>query len=142
MTTLLFRIVSLFSGLLFGIGMVISGMADPQKVTGFLDITGLWDPSLMFVMGGALLIFMPAYFLLIKPKEKPINAEEFCLSSNTQIDKRLVIGAAIFGLGWGIAGVCPGPAVSSFALGNMDVIVFFIAMMAGLAITHKVSLRK
>ncbi|GLR74746.1 YeeE/YedE family protein [Aliivibrio sifiae] len=139
MTTLLFRIASLFAGLLFGIGMVTSGMADPQKVTSFLDITGEWDPSLMFVMGGALLIFMPAYFLLIKPKDKPINAEEFCLSTNKKIDKRLVIGAAIFGLGWGIAGVCPGPAVSSLALGNMDVMVFFIAMMAGLGITHKMS---
>ncbi len=139
MTTLLFRIASLFAGLLFGIGMVTSGMVDPQKVTSFLDITGEWDPSLMFVMGGALLIFMPAYFLLIKPKDKPINAEEFCLSTNKKIDKRLVIGAAIFGLGWGIAGVCPGPAVSSLALGNMDVMVFFIAMMAGLGITHKMS---
>jgi hypothetical protein len=139
MNNVLFRLVALISGVLFGLGMVISGMADPQKVTGFLDIVGLWDPSLMFVMGGALLVFMPAYFLLIKPKSKPVNAEEFCLSTNTTIDKRLVTGAAIFGLGWGIAGVCPGPVVSSLALGNMDVIVFFIAMIAGLGITHKMS---
>ena len=139
MNNVLFRLVALISGVLFGLGMVISGMADPQKVTGFLDIVGLWDPSLMFVMGGALLVFMPAYFLLIKPKSKPVNAEEFCLSTNTTIDKRLVTGAAIFGLGWGIAGVCPGPVVSSLALGNIDVIVFFIAMIAGLGITHKMS---
>ena len=139
MNNVLFRLVALISGVLFGLGMVISGMADPQKVIGFLDIVGQWDPSLMFVMGGALLVFMPAYFLLIKPKSKPVNAEEFCLSTNTTIDKRLVTGAAIFGLGWGIAGVCPGPVVSSLALGDMDVIVFFIAMIAGLGITHKMS---
>ncbi|AZL85622.1 YeeE/YedE family protein [Aliivibrio salmonicida] len=138
MTTLLFLFVSLVSGLLFGIGMVISGMADPHVVIAFLDIAGEWDPSLMFVIGGALLVFMPAYFLLIKPKEKPLNAGEFCLSTNKKIDKRLVIGAVIFGLGWGIAGVCPGPAVSSIALGNKDVIIFFVAMIIGLYMTHKI----
>lgn len=136
MNNVLFRLVSLVSGLLFGLGMVISGMADPAKVIGFLDIAGEWDPSLMFVMGGALLVFMPAYFLLIKSKAKPLNAESFCLSTNKHIDKKLVLGAAIFGLGWGIAGICPGPAVSSLALGNSDVIIFFFAMMLGLGSTQ------
>jgi hypothetical protein len=136
MNNVLFRLVSLISGLLFGLGMTISGMADPVKVIGFLDVAGEWDPSLMFVMGGALLVFMPAYFLLIKSKVKPLNSEEFCLSTNKHIDKKLVSGAVIFGLGWGIAGVCPGPVVSSLALGNSDVIIFFVAMMLGLGSTH------
>jgi len=136
MNNVFFRLVSLISGLLFGLGMAISGMADPEKVIGFLDVTGHWDPSLMFVMGGALLVFMPTYFLLIKPKTKPLNAEQFCLSSNKQIDTKLLSGAAIFGLGWGIAGICPGPAVSSIGLGNSGLVYFLIAMMIGLGSTH------
>lgn len=90
MNKLLFRATSLVAGLLFGLGMVVSGMADPAKVIGFLDVAGTWDPSLMFVMGGALAIFMPAYFFLIKPKAKPVNAEVFCLANNTKIDCRLI----------------------------------------------------
>ncbi|MCP3698917.1 MAG: YeeE/YedE family protein [Aliivibrio sp.] len=136
MNNILFRLVSLISGLLFGLGMAISGMADPAKVIGFLDVAGHWDPSLMFVMGGALLVFMPAYFLLIKSKAKPLNAEEFCLFTSKKIDAKLLSGAAIFGLGWGIAGVCPGPAVSSLGLGNGDVVIFIFAMMLGLGSTH------
>jgi uncharacterized membrane protein YedE/YeeE len=136
MNNVLFRLVALISGLLFGLGMAISGMADPAKVIGFLDVAGHWDPSLMFVMGGALLVFMPAYFLLIKSKAKPLNAEEFCLSTSKKIDAKLLSGAAIFGLGWGIAGVCPGPAVSSLGLGNGDVVIFIFAMMLGLGSTH------
>lgn len=101
MNKLLFRATSLVAGLLFGLGMVVSGMADPAKVIGFLDVAGTWDPSLMFVMGGALAIFMPAYFFLIKPKAKPVNAEVFCLANNTKIDRRLISGSVIFGLGWG-----------------------------------------
>ncbi|MBC5850254.1 YeeE/YedE family protein [Vibrio metschnikovii] len=132
MNMLLFRLTSLVSGLLFGIGMVISGMADPTKVIGFLDVTGAWDPSLIFVMGGALLVFMPAYFIVIKPKAKPLNASSFSLANNPHLDSRLISGAVIFGLGWGIAGICPGPAVSSLALGNRDVWVFFVAMLTGL----------
>ncbi|EKO3565334.1 YeeE/YedE family protein [Vibrio metschnikovii] len=132
MNILLFRLTSLVSGLLFGIGMVISGMADPTKVIGFLDVAGAWDPSLMFVMGGALLVFMPAYFIVIKPKSKPLNASSFSLANNPHLDSRLISGAVIFGLGWGLAGICPGPAVSSLALGNRDVWVFFVAMLMGL----------
>lgn len=132
MNTFLFRFTSLVTGLLFGLGMVISGMADPTKVIGFLDVAGVWDPSLMFVMGGALLVFMPAYFIVIKPKAKPLNALSFSLANNPHLDSRLISGAVIFGLGWGLAGICPGPAVSSLALGNRDVWVFFVAMLTGL----------
>ncbi|UUM32628.1 YeeE/YedE family protein [Vibrio japonicus] len=136
MDKVIFCLTSLFSGFLFGLGMIISGMADPAKVIGFLDVAGKWDPSLMFVMGGALLVFMPSYFLLIKPKQKPVVAEEFCLATNKKIDARLVSGAAIFGLGWGMAGVCPGPALSSLALGNSGVWIFFASMMVGLGATN------
>lgn len=132
MNTFLFRLTSLVTGLLFGLGMVISGMADPTKVIGFLDVAGAWDPSLMFVMGGALLVFMPAYFIVIKPKAKPLHASSFSLANNPHLDSRLISGAVIFGLGWGLAGICPGPAVSSLALGNRDVWVFFVAMLMGL----------
>lgn len=136
MNNLLFRLTSLVAGLLFGLGMVLSGMADPEKVVGFLDITGAWDPSLMFVMGGALAVFMPMYLLVIKPRQKPVNAEQFCLSNNRNIDAKLVSGAAIFGIGWGLAGICPGPALSTLALGNSGVWIFFASMMVGLGTTN------
>lgn len=134
--TVLFRLTSLVCGGLFGLGMVVSGMADPAKVTGFLDVAGHWDPSLIFVMGGALLVFMPAYFLLIKPKSHPLNAEKFCLAHHASPDKRLVIGAAIFGVGWGLAGICPGPALSSLALGSPGIGIFFVAMLIGLRLAQ------
>ncbi len=136
MNNFLFRLMSLFAGVLFGLGMVFSGMADPAKVIGFLDVAGNWDPSLMFVMGGALMVFMPAYFFLIKPKSKPLNAPDFCLAQNKKLDSRLLTGAAIFGIGWGLVGVCPGPAVSSLALGNPGVWIFFAAMMVGLGVAN------
>lgn len=136
MNNVLFRATSLVAGLLFGLGMVVSGMADPAKVIGFLDVAGAWDPSLMFVMGGALAVFMPAYFLLIKSQAKPVNAKVFCLANNTKIDHRLISGSVIFGLGWGLVGICPGPIVSSLALGNIGAWVFFPAMMVGLGLTN------
>nr|WP_158163422.1 YeeE/YedE family protein [Vibrio mimicus] len=136
MNNVLFRATSLVAGLLFGLGMVVSGMADPAKVIGFLDVAGAWDPSLMFVMGGALAVFMPAYFLLIKSQAKPVNAKVFCLANNNKIDRRLISGSVIFGLGWGLVGICPGPIVSSLALGNLGAWVFFPAMMVGLGLAN------
>ncbi|EHW0635873.1 YeeE/YedE family protein [Vibrio vulnificus] len=136
MNNFVFRLTSLMAGILFGLGMAISGMTDPNKVIGFLDIAGQWDPSLMFVMGGALAVFMPGYFLLIRKQQKPLNAEVFCLASQQTIDKRLVAGATIFGIGWGLAGICPGPAVASLGLGNIQIVLFFAAMMVGLGVTN------
>lgn len=136
MNKVVFRLTSLLAGVLFGMGMVVSGMADPNKVLGFLDIAGQWDPSLMFVMGGALMVFMPSYFLLIKPKKKPLAAQTFCLAKSKQIDGRLISGAALFGVGWGLAGVCPGPAMASLGLGNVGVWIFFASMMVGLGATN------
>ncbi|MGY0614513.1 DUF6691 family protein [Vibrio sp. FJH11] len=131
MNNTIFRIAALVSGILFGLGMAVSGMIDPDKVIGFLDISGNWDPSLAFVMGGALAVFMPSYFLIIKPRKQSVSGAEMCTPTNTKIDARLLSGAAIFGLGWGLAGICPGPAVASLALGNVSIVLFFVAMLAG-----------
>ncbi|MGF1683616.1 DUF6691 family protein [Photobacterium minamisatsumaniensis] len=126
------KIMALISGLLFGLGMMVSGMVDPHRVIGFLDIAGNWDPSLAFVMGGALAVFMPSYFLLIKPREKPICEAEFKVATHSLIDRPLVIGAGLFGLGWGIAGICPGPAVTSVAGLNPSMLMFIAAMLIGM----------
>ncbi|MGR5145788.1 DUF6691 family protein [Photobacterium alginatilyticum] len=128
--------VALVSGVLFGMGMMISGMVDPHRVIGFLDITGAWDPSLMFVMGGALAVFMPIYLLVIKKRNAPVCSERFSLSNNRVIDKKLVGGAALFGLGWGIAGICPGPAVTSISGMNPSMLVFIAAMLLGMVIAN------
>lgn len=131
MNNTIFRIAALVSGILFGLGMAVSGMIDPAKVIGFLDISGNWDPSLAFVMGGALAVFMPSYFLIIKPRKQSVSGAEMCTPTNTKIDARLLSGAALFGIGWGLAGICPGPAVASLALGNVSIVLFFVAMLAG-----------
>ncbi|MGR5164819.1 DUF6691 family protein [Vibrio owensii] len=123
--------IVVFSGVLFGIGMVISGMADPAKVIGFLDITGAWDPSLAFVMGGALAVFVPAYLLLIKPRSESVFGDEIICPTSKAIDNKLVGGAALFGIGWGLLGVCPGPAVASLFTGNTQVLFFIAAMLVG-----------
>lgn len=131
MNKLLFRAIALLSGVLFGMGMAVSGMIEPQKVVGFLNLAGDWDPSLAFVMGGALAVFMPSYILIIRPRKQSLTGEEYCLPTNKRIDSRLISGAAIFGLGWGIAGICPGPAVASLAMGNLGIVIFFVAMIVG-----------
>ncbi|CAM3036441.1 YeeE/YedE family protein [Vibrio mytili] len=131
MNKTVFRMSALLSGVLFGMGMAVSGMIDPAKVIGFLDITGQWDPSLAFVMGGALAVFMPSYFFVIKPRKQSVSGEEYCIPSKSNIDVRLLSGAAIFGLGWGLAGICPGPALASLALGNVSIVLFFLSMLAG-----------
>lgn len=120
-----------FSGVLFGIGMVISGMADPAKVINFLDITGAWDPSLAFVMGGSLAVFVSAYLLLIKPRNESVFGDEIVCPTSKAIDKKLVGGAALFGIGWGLLGVCLGPAVASLFTGNTQVLLFIAAMLVG-----------
>jgi uncharacterized membrane protein YedE/YeeE len=124
------RIASLVSGIVFGIGLTISEMINPAKVLGFLDIFGNWDPSLMFVMIGALVVSSPM-FHLIKKREKPIFAENFNYSNNKVIDSKLVIGSALFGAGWGLGGLCPGPAISSIAFLNIYSITFVISMFVG-----------
>ena len=121
------KLISLLAGIIFGTGLVISEMINPEKVLNFLDVFGNWDPSLAFVMIGALIISSPL-FHLIKNNKKPLLADSFNYSKNKDINKRLIIGAALFGAGWGIGGLCPGPAISSIALLNINSITFVVAM--------------
>lgn len=125
------RISALLSGLLFGIGMALSGMTNPENVIGFLDVTGAWNPSLIFVMGGALLVFAPAYHFLIKPQAKALSGDVLSLPTKVQLDSKLISGAALFGVGWGLAGICPGPAITSLAFGNLDIVIFIASMVSG-----------
>lgn len=120
------------SGSLFGAGMIISGMADPSKVIGFLNITGNWDPSLAFVMGGALAVFTPIYHFVIKKRSHAISKDKFTWTTNTTIDGTLIWGAVIFGAGWGLAGFCPGPAMASIGGGTNIVLAFVLSMIVGI----------
>ena len=129
-------IVSLFCGIIFGIGLVISEMINPAKVLGFLNIFDEWDPSLAFVMIGALVISTP-FFHLFKKKDKPIFATNFLISNATEIDKKLIIGSILFGAGWGLVGLCPGPAISSLALLNISSIAFVFWMSMGFYVASK-----
>lgn len=131
-------LTSLFAGLLFGLGMAISGMVDPARVTGFLDLAGAWDPSLVFVMGGALLVFMPGYFLLVKPRRQSVLGEPIVAVPTPRLDRRLIGGAALFGIGWGLVGICPGPALSLISSGQPMIMLFIGAMAAGVLLVDKV----
>ena len=124
------KLISLISGTIFGIGLVVSQMINPEKVLGFLDLFGNWDPSLAFVMIGALIVSSPL-FHLIKNKDKPLFAEKFNYSNNKEINNKLILGSALFGAGWGLGGLCPGPAISSIALLNINSIIFVVAMFIG-----------
>ena len=124
------KLVALFCGTIFGIGLVISQMINPAKVLGFLNVFEEWDPSLAFVMIGALVVSTPL-FHLFKNKEKPIFSSSFSISNKKEIDKKLIIGSILFGAGWGLVGLCPGPAIASIALLNMSSVTFVIAMFVG-----------
>lgn len=121
---------ALAAGFVFGIGLWISGMANPEKVLGFLDITGSWDASLMLVMGGAVAVTAIAFRLVLR-KEKPFIEKRFQVPALQDVDLPLVAGAALFGVGWGIGGYCPGPALTSLATLSQESIVFVAAMIAG-----------
>ena len=132
------KIVSLLCGIIFGIGLVISEMINPEKVLGFLNIFRDWDPSLAFVMIGAL-VFSTPIFHLFKNKNKPIFASNFSIPTNKKLDNELIIGSIFFGAGWGLIGLCPGPAITSIALLNTSSIIFVISMFAGFYIATKVN---
>jgi uncharacterized membrane protein YedE/YeeE len=125
--------ISLFSGLLFGLGLIISGMTNPVKVIGFLDITGNWDPSLAFVLFGGISIAFFG-FRVVKDKKKTIFDDAIQLPNTHQITKELVIGSLLFGSGWAIAGFCPGPALVAFGEGHMKALIFVISMIVGMVI--------
>jgi len=124
-------LVNLALGLLFGVGLVVSGMSDPTKVLNFLDLFGTWDPSLAFVMGGAVLVAFIGYRLVLS-RGKPIIGGRFHLPSKNDIDGRVVVGPAIFGIGWGLGGFCPGPALTALGLGATGTLAFLPAMLLGM----------
>lgn len=126
-------LASLGAGLVFGIGLIVSGMANPEKVLGFLDLAGLWDPSLALVMAGAILVGVGA-FAVARRRTLSFLGLSMKLPTNTQIDKRLVLGGLSFGAGWGIAGFCPGPGLVALGAGEAKAAVFVAAMIAGMAL--------
>jgi uncharacterized membrane protein YedE/YeeE len=118
-------------GLLFGAGLALSGMIDPARVLGFLDVAGSWDPTLAFVLAASLIPSAIAY-ALVRRMKKPIMADEFCIPQNRTIERRLLAGAALFGIGWGLVGLCPGPAIAGLVLGYWQSWLFVAAMFAGM----------
>ena len=125
------NILTLISGLSFGTGLILSGMANPAKVQNFLDLFGTWDPSLAFVMGGAIMVTMPGFWLAQK-RATPFFSDMFHMPTRTDFDARLIAGAATFGVGWGLGGLCPGPAVTSLALGSTGTLIFIATMLLGM----------
>jgi uncharacterized protein len=137
--------VQFFIGLLFGTGLVVAGMSDPAKVLNFLDVasiaTGTWDPSLAFVMAGGVVVTFIGYRVLRQQKQ-PIFSSRFEWPTRNDIDKPLLAGAAIFGMGWGLGGFCPGPAFTAVGTGNAQAIAFALAMLAGMIAARFVSLKQ
>jgi uncharacterized membrane protein YedE/YeeE len=130
-------LVALLAGTIFGFGLALSGMMNPARIAGFLDVaSGRWDPSLMFVLGGAVIVAVPGV-LLQRKMAKPVLDDRFHLPEKTGIDARLVIGSAIFGIGWGLAGFCPGPALSVLTTGLAPVALFVCAMAAGMILQDR-----
>lgn len=121
---------ALLAGLVFGIGLIVSGMINPQKVQNFLDVFGAWDPSLAFVMGGAIAVAAPGFWLVLR-RARPLFAQSFSLPQRRDIDARLVSGATLFGIGWGLSGYCPGPALTALPLLSEGTVVFVAALVAG-----------
>lgn len=134
-------IAALFAGVLFGLGLAISQMINPLKVLGFLDVLGNWDPSLALVMVGAIAVTLPG-FAVLKRMNRPLLATQFQWPQRQDIDPRLIVGAAIFGIGWGLAGFCPGPGIAAIALGWHEPLVFSLAMIAGFIIWHVLERRR
>lgn len=123
-------IYALFTGLVFGVGISISGMINPAKVFNFFDVAGTWDPSLAFVMGGAVMITFVGYRLVWR-RDAPLFGGGFQIPTSNSIDSRLIGGSALFGIGWGIAGFCPGAAIPALGTGRWEVVLFLVAVTAG-----------
>jgi uncharacterized membrane protein YedE/YeeE len=124
------NLASWLAGLVFGFGLALSGMTHPEKVLNFLDVAGTWDASLLFVLGGAVGVTLLTFRFVLKQK-KPLLAERFFITRETHIDRRLIVGAILFGIGWGISGYCPGPAVALIAAPNWELLAFLPAAIAG-----------
>ncbi len=121
---------ALVAGALFGLGLAISGMTDPDKVLNFLDVAGTWDPSLALVMGGALAVSLPGY-AWVRRRQRTFCDVPLPAAPSTRLDGRLLAGSALFGVGWGLAGYCPGPALANLAHGGLEAVVFVLALLAG-----------
>ncbi|WP_374788786.1 DUF6691 family protein [Brucella oryzae] len=134
MTAAMRILTSLAAGLLFGLGLAISGLLNPAKVKAFLDITGAWDPSLIFVLGAGVVVAFIGYRIAFAIN-KPLFDDKLQLPTKTRIDRPLIIGSSIFGVGWGVAGFCPGPAIASLSLGLLPAVIFAVAMFIGM-VTH------
>jgi uncharacterized membrane protein YedE/YeeE len=132
---------ALLAGAIFGFGLALSGMTDTNKVLGFLDVTGDWRPALAFVMGSAVLVTLIGFRLVLK-RSRPLFAPAFSLPGRRSIDAKLLSGAAVFGLGWGLYGYCPGPALTSLVYGRADTVLFVAAMALGMALTARIGGRR
>ena len=135
------RVCEFVAGLLFGLGLLLSGMTDPGKVQGFLDLAGAWDPSLAFVMCGGVLVGLIA-FGAAKKRDVSLLGAAFHWPQITQIDKPLVVGSLLFGIGWGLAGFCPGPALVALAAGYDKALVFVLAMLVGMVVCDAMQRRR
>jgi uncharacterized membrane protein YedE/YeeE len=127
----MYILVGIFTGVLFSIGLSVSGMVNPNKVLGFLDIAGQWDPALIFVMAGGVLVNSILFKFILKRKN-PLFGQSFSLPTSKDIDKRLIIGSALFGIGWGIGGICPGPGLANLFTLNPKVVVFVVFLVLGM----------
>lgn len=127
-------LVAFVAGLIFAVGLGIAGMTDPQRVLGFLDVTGAWNPSLMLVMVGAILVYLAGYRGIVGRRARPIFGERFALPSARDVDRRLLAGAALFGVGWGLAGLCPGPALVSVVTTSSSILIFVATMLVGMGL--------
>lgn len=133
---------ALVAGLIFGVGLILSGMIDPAKVQNFLDVAGTWDPSLAFVMAGAIGVAAPGFWL-VRKRAAPLVGDKFLVPpADAPVDAKLVGGAAVFGIGWGLAGFCPGPALASLSLGTQGAVAFTVAMVSAIAIGAFLESRK
>lgn len=130
-------VTAALSGVVFAVGLALSGMTRPEKVISFLDVTGDWDPSLAFVMGGAILFFAPL-FHWVRRREQVAFGQSLSLPTASQLDARLLLGSALFGVGWGLAGYCPGPALTAAGGARTDTLVFALAMIVGMAVAPAV----
>ncbi len=133
-------LIALLSGALFGSGLYISGMTDTNKVQGWLDVFGQWDPTLAFVMGGAI-IPMAIAWQLTRVAKRPVSGGRFPPAPMPELDRRLIVGSVLFGMGWGLAGLCPGPSVASLAFGGVPGLIFLAAMLAGMGFAPMVKAR-
>jgi len=132
------NLLTLLTGMLFGTGIAISGMINPAKVLNFFDVAGAWDPSLAFVMGGAVVVAFIGFRIVLR-RTRPVFEPTFKVPSNRAPDARLLIGSGVFGIGWGIAGFCPGGALPALGTGNLDVILFVAALIVGMVFTRMIT---